>query len=120
VITEQQSTRAVVERIANDKEPARSNGRRLQAKGRVPPPYVHSKCDPTLITEAAWPSSNNTIMSVAQPRVRCGDQSWNMTEWQALGFDAGPTTVKQLPNATWSKNITAMIMGRVNAVLAPS
>lgn len=94
----------------------RLSGRRLQAKGRVPPPYVHSMCDPSLITKAAWPSANNTIMSVAEPRVRCGDRSWNMSEWQALGFDTG-STVQQLPNATWAEDTVGMIMDRALAVL---
>jgi hypothetical protein len=55
-------------------------------------------------------------MSVVEPRVRCGDRSWNISEWKALGFDAG-STVQLLPNATWGEDTVGMIMERALAVL---
>eukprot|EP01051_Picozoa_sp_SAG22_P024182 SAG22_NODE_6587_length_835_cov_1.046196_1_plen_206_part_00 len=96
---------------------AAAEQRRLQATGRVPPPFVHTKCDQSLITRSAWPSANNTIMAVAQPRVRCGDKRWTMAEWQALGFDADSKIVR-LPNATtWSAEVVNTIMTRVRSTL---
>ena len=56
-------------------------------------------------------------MAVVEPKVRCGEKSWTLTEWQALGFDAGTTTVR-LPNTiVWAEDTIKMIMARARATL---
>ena len=91
--------------------------RQLHATGRVPPPYVHSRCEPSRLTSTAWPSANNTIMAVTEPKVRCGDQVLNLTAWQSMGFDVG-SRVELLPNtSTWPMVVVEGIMTRVRQVL---
>ena len=97
--------------------PSDTRGRRLQSHGHVPPPYVHSQCDPAQINISAWPSSDNTFMSVAEPRVRCGDTSWTMRDWRALGFDNG-SRVLALPNSTvWPASVVEGILIRARGLL---
>ena len=91
--------------------------RRLQSHGVVPPPFVHAKCDPAKMATTAWPSSGNTYMTVGEPRVMCGGESWNMSQWQSMGYDAG-AQVERLPNATvWPAAVVEKILDRSRAAL---
>ena len=94
--------------------------RRLQSHGVVPPPFVHAKCDPAKMATTAWPSSGNTYMTVGEPRVMCGGESWNMSQWQSMGYDAG-AQVERLPNATvWPAAVVEKILDRSRAALGLS
>lgn len=79
--------------------PVGSSGGSDIADPVVPPPFIHSNCDPAFIAQTAWASTGNRFLSAQQPpSVNCGSKTWPLASWQASGRDVG-SSAGPMPSA---------------------